>query len=46
MKQLNITFEDKEFSLLEKAKGKANMTWHDLILKWARREIDEPVAKD
>ena len=41
MKQLNITFEDKEFEIIEEAKNKINKNWHDTILEWARIVLKE-----
>jgi len=32
MKQLNVTFEDKEHKKLEDAKKKSGLNWHDFIL--------------
>ena len=32
MKTLNITFEDKEYKRLIKAKNGKEMSWHDFIL--------------
>jgi len=40
MKQLNITYEDKEFEIIERAKNKAKMTWHNLILSWAKKSLE------
>jgi len=41
MKQLNITYEDKEFEIIEKAKKKADSNWHNLILSWAKNYLGE-----
>jgi len=38
MKQLNISYEDKEFEIIKKAKNNLKMNWHDLILSWAKTE--------
>jgi len=32
MKQLNITYEDQEHKLLEDAKLKSGLNWHDFLL--------------
>jgi len=32
MKQLNITFDDKEHKLIETIKEKSGMTWHDYLI--------------
>ena len=37
MKQLNITYEDKEHKELETIKNKSNLNWHDFILEAARQ---------
>lgn len=42
MKQLNITYDDKDFNELKKKKG--HMNWHDFILLLKNWE-DEPVLK-
>ena len=36
MRTLNITFEEKEFEILTKKKGKG-LTWHDFILRMAEK---------
>lgn len=36
MKRLNITFEDKNFLILEKAKEKHSGNWHDFIIDVVR----------
>lgn len=41
MKQLNITYEDREFEKVEKAKKQTDMNWHDLILLWATEHLKE-----
>jgi len=33
MKQLNITFEDKEHQEIETIKNESGLNWHDFILK-------------
>lgn len=38
MKTLNITFEDKEYNRLVKAKNGKNLSWHDFILYLLERE--------
>ena len=36
MKQLNITYEDKEHKELEGIKSKSDLNWHDFILEAAK----------
>jgi len=36
MKQLNITYEDKEHKELEQIKQKSGLNWHDFVLECAR----------
>ena len=36
MKNLNITFEDKDFEKLEKLKNRMNRTWESFILILAK----------
>lgn len=36
MKNIYETFSDEEFERLQKAKEKAEMTWHDFIMKLAK----------
>jgi hypothetical protein len=36
MKQLNVTFEDKEHKELEAAKNKSGKNWHDFLLDLVR----------
>jgi len=38
MKSVNVVFEDKEFTALEKVKGKKS--WHNFILELAKRPIE------
>lgn len=38
MKTLNITFEDKEYKRLIKAKNGKDMSWHDFILSLVENE--------
>ncbi|MDO9538168.1 MAG: hypothetical protein Q7J68_07600 [Thermoplasmata archaeon] len=38
MKTLNITFEDKEYKRLIKAKNGKNLSWHDFILSLVDKE--------
>ncbi len=40
MKTLNITFEDKEYKRLLKAKNGKNLNWHDFILTLLEKEED------
>lgn len=42
MKQLNITFEDKEHRIIEQAKEKHGANnWHDFILDLSRKYLLE-----
>lgn len=41
MRGIAEKFEDKEFELILKAKEKSGLSWHDFILKAAKRELNE-----
>jgi hypothetical protein len=41
MKNINIAFEDKEFEIIELAKEKSKLGWHDWMLYLAKEKIEE-----
>jgi len=40
MKNLNITFEDKVFEELERAKNRSGLTWENFII-WIKKENEK-----
>ncbi len=46
MKQLNITYEDKDFSDLVLAKSRHGGNWHDLFLDLARWRLTLKFKED
>jgi hypothetical protein len=41
MKQLNETFEDKEYEFIRKKKDQSGMNWHDFILSLVKIKVEQ-----
>lgn len=41
MKQINVTYEDKTFSIIEQLKKRKKLNWHDFILFLVMNELKQ-----